>query len=59
MYNVAEDPAYAEVKQKLADRLIDELRASADPRVLGNGDKFDTYPYYGGTPKYPRFDHGK
>ena len=37
----------------------DELRASADPRVLGNGAKFDTYPYYGGTPKYPGFDHGK
>jgi len=59
LYNVAGDPAYAEVKQKLADRLIDELRASADPRVLGNGDKFDTYPYYGGTPKYPGFDQGK
>ena len=57
--NVAGDPAYAEVKQKLADRLIYELRASADPRVVGNGDRFDTYPYYGGTPKYPDFYHGK
>ena len=56
--NVAGDPAYAEAKQSLADRLIDELRASADPRVLGNGDRFDTYPYYGGTPKYPGFYGG-
>ena len=55
LYNVAGDPAYAEVKQRLADQLIDELRASADPRVLGDGDEFDKYPYYGGTPKHPSF----
>lgn len=53
--NVAGDPAYTEAKQRLADRLIDELTASADPRVLGDGDRFDTYPYYGRTPKHPGF----
>ncbi len=25
-----------------------ELRATGDPRVLGKGDVFETYPYYGG-----------
>ena len=47
------------IGSNVADRLIGELKASADPRVLGNGDRFDTYPYYGGTPKYPGFYHGK
>jgi hypothetical protein len=28
-----------------------QLRATKDPRVLGNGDAFDNYPYYGGLPK--------
>jgi hypothetical protein len=25
-----------------------ELKATKDPRVLGKGDTFDRYPYYGG-----------
>ena len=52
--NVAADPAYAEAKKKLSDQLMAELKESNDPRVLGSGDKFDTYPYIGGTPKRPR-----
>ncbi len=47
------DPDYAEVKRKLADRLMAELRASGDPRALGGGDRFDQYPYLGGAPKHP------
>jgi hypothetical protein len=46
--NVAEDPAYADAKQKLAAKLKAELKATGDPRVLGKGDAFDDYPYYGG-----------
>ncbi len=46
--NVAEKPEYARVKSKLAAALIAELKATKDPRVLGKGDLFDNYPYYGG-----------
>jgi len=48
--NVADNPGYAKVKNKLADVLMAELKATEDPRVLGKGDVFDTYPYYGGMP---------
>jgi len=43
--NVAGDPAYADARKKLADQLAAELAATADPRILGKGDVFDTYPY--------------
>ena len=46
--NVADDPKYAAIKKKLADQLMAELKATKDPRALGKGDVFDTYPYLGG-----------
>jgi uncharacterized sulfatase len=53
--NVAEAPEYAKVKKELSAVLMAELRATNDPRVLGKGDVFDQYPYYGGgvPPKKP------
>jgi uncharacterized sulfatase len=48
LHNVADDAAYASAKRKLSTQLSAELRASGDPRILGNGDVFDRYPYYGG-----------
>jgi uncharacterized sulfatase len=48
--NVADHPDYAKVKSKLAADLVAELKATKDPRVIGNGDVFDTYPYYGVMP---------
>jgi len=48
--NVAANSSYAKVKQELAARLTAELKATRDPRLVGNGDVFDTYPYYGGQP---------
>ncbi len=51
--NVAADPRYREVKQRLAEQLMSELKASGDPRAFGKGDVFDHYPYLGGAPKYP------
>ncbi len=55
LHNVAEDPAYTQVRQDLADRLLEALRVSRDPRVLGGGERFDEYPYYGGSPLRPGF----
>ncbi|MFN4259467.1 MAG: sulfatase [Gemmataceae bacterium] len=57
--NVAGDPKYAAVQKQLAERLLAELKASDDPRVRGDGDKFDTYPYYGGVPRHPSYEKKK
>ncbi len=43
--NVAGQSAYAEVQEQLSKRLIGKLRATEDPRVIGDGEVFDTYPY--------------
>jgi hypothetical protein len=45
--NVADRAEYAQVRKKLAAELTAKLRATKDPRVLGRGDVFDKYPYYG------------
>ena len=45
--NVAAEPNYAEITKNLKDQLMSELRESGDPRVLGQGDSFDNYPYLG------------
>ena len=49
--NGAGKPEYTKDKKKLADSLMAELKATKDPRVLGKGDAFDQYPYYGSLPK--------
>ncbi len=51
--NVAGEAAYAKVRERLAKQLTDQLRATADPRIIGGGEKFDSYPYLGSVPKYP------
>ena len=45
--NLANDPAYAEVMTGLRNRMLQELRREQDPRALGHGNIFDTYPYSG------------
>jgi len=45
--NVAEQPQYAKAKKKLAAELMAKLKATKDPRALGQGGLFDKYPYYG------------
>jgi len=42
--NVAGNPEYARVKQELAKQLDELLRSQGDPRALGYGDIFDSYP---------------
>ncbi len=43
--NVANDPAYAEQKHGLAERLLKVLADAKDPRVLGDGKTFDRPPF--------------
>ena len=57
LYNVKEDPDcvnnladnedYADQKMAMHDRMVAELTAQSDPRMLGNGDIFDAYVYSG------------
>jgi arylsulfatase A-like enzyme len=49
--NLAGDTKYADVKAKLAERLMTELKATGDLRAVGRGDEYEVYPYYGGTPR--------
>lgn len=46
LHNVAGDPAYDKTKHELASRLMEHLRRTADPRVQGDGDVFDKYPFW-------------
>jgi arylsulfatase A-like enzyme len=53
--NVARENAYAEVKEQLAARLRGELEATGDARVVGGAERFEAYPYYGGSPLKPGY----
>ena len=50
MHNVAADPAYAEVKAALRERLLAEPKRTADPRLIDDGKYFETPPLAGPLP---------
>ncbi len=54
--NVADDPAYAKVKEELSQKLFHDLLLTCDPRVLGGGDAFDEFEYLGSGPKHPEWE---
>lgn len=47
MKNVAGDLAYIETQNQLRQKLMEHLRATRDPRVVGGIVDWDFYPYYG------------
>ena len=47
LHNLADDPNHTELRDQFWTRLQTVLREQADPRVLGTGDIFESYPYYG------------
>ncbi|MCK5693552.1 MAG: sulfatase-like hydrolase/transferase, partial [Bacteroidales bacterium] len=55
LVNLAGDPDYAEIKEKLSSQLMEQLVATGDPRVLGGGDEFDEVPYLGMGPRHPSY----
>ena len=61
MENLAEHQDYSDLKTKLKKQLISDLKEQGDPRVLGNGDLFDQYPYSGENVKdfYNRYMGGE
>jgi arylsulfatase A-like enzyme len=47
MKNVADDPDYASIAAELRQRLLAELSRTGDPRLLNNGEFFETPPMSG------------
>ena len=45
--NVGADPAYAATRAELERRLLDELKATGDPRMIEDGKFFETPPMPG------------
>lgn len=45
LQNVAGLAEYKGTQQRLAKWLLDELKTTQDPRVVGGGEAFDTYPH--------------
>ncbi|QNN22834.1 sulfatase [Planctomycetales bacterium ZRK34] len=46
IHNIIDDPASAQVAQRLNQRLMDYLHKTGDPRVGPDGDVFDRYPFW-------------
>jgi hypothetical protein len=51
--NLAPDPAFGETLRQMRERLEGYLRETGDPRVLGNGDIWESYPRYSPIRKFP------
>jgi len=49
--NLAHDPFYTPIMEKLRGEMLTMLREEQDPRALGNGAIFDTYKYVAGRTK--------
>lgn len=52
--NVAADRGYDRIRKELGVRLARGLIATGDPRIEGRGALFDSQPYLGGSPTFPR-----
>lgn len=66
LYDINKDPAclvdlsahkkYAVIKSKLRKQLENTLRDQQDPRMVGTGDIFETYPRFGKMKPFPGFN---
>jgi N-sulfoglucosamine sulfohydrolase len=57
--NLADDPAYAEVKAALEKELLAELSRTGDPRLIDDGKFFETPPMAGPLPDAEEFGKEK
>lgn len=53
LVNLAEDRAHDTTRQQLADKLEAYLRETGDPRVVGDGDVWETYKRYSPIRTFP------
>jgi uncharacterized sulfatase len=59
-HNLADHPDLATIKESLKELLFKELKAQHDPRVMGTGDIFDSYPRFASMRQFPGFkEQGK
>ncbi len=56
MNNLAADPEFTEVKAALSRQMMDYLKKTGDPRVVANGEIFETYPRYSRHRYFPKPD---
>jgi arylsulfatase A-like enzyme len=54
LLNVAREPAYATALARMRKELDAWQRATGDPRIAGDDDRWDRYPYYGAPAKSER-----
>jgi arylsulfatase A-like enzyme len=61
LFDLSREPGMNATKQRLRNQLLHELRIQEDPRLLGNGDVFDNYPYASETVRdfYNRYIKGE
>jgi hypothetical protein len=61
LHNLAGRPEHAAVKEQLAKRLVEGLRAQKDPRTEGKGSVFEAYPYANEATRnfYERYTKGE
>lgn len=51
--NLAEDPAFTALRTDLTAKLEDELRRTGDPRSIGDGEIWETYPRNSAIREFP------
>ncbi len=55
LHNLAMNPHYDNIKSHLRMTLMKQLHIQGDPRVMGNGDIFESYPRFGSMRYFPGF----
>ncbi len=53
MVNLVRNPAYAHIRERMREAMMEQLRQEEDPRMEGRGHIFDEYPY--ANPEYRNF----
>lgn len=53
--DLAGRPQLAEVQARLSRQLMTALKEQGDPRMLGYGDVFESYPRFAGMREFPGF----
>ncbi len=60
MHNLADDPAYSQIKKSMWEMLEHDLVLQNDPRVLGKGQVFEDYEYVGtGNHSWKAYKEGR
>ncbi len=53
LHNLAGDPAFAAVRERLSRQLNNTLESTGDPRVIDGGEIWESYPRFGTMRRFP------